>query len=75
MGFGRSPVPEGALPVFSVETEEEAKRLIVMTCPTDHAGRHYARELAVEQTLANLYAFGDRLRKGYAFMRRKRKGR
>jgi hypothetical protein len=47
--------------VFSVSTEREAKKLIVLACPMDDSGQYYARELAEDQTLANLYAFGDRL--------------
>lgn len=44
---------------------EEAQRLIVMTCPTDMAGQHYARELAEDQTLENLGKFSDRLERAY----------
>lgn len=60
MGYGRV-TPEGRLPVFSVETEEEAKMLIVMACPSDSEGNYYARELAQEQTMENLVAFSDRI--------------
>ena len=62
MGFGRGPVPDGKLPVFSVGDEAEAKLLLTMTCPTNMDGDFVAPELAEEQTLENLYAFGDRLR-------------
>ena len=61
MGFGRGPIPDGALPVFSTNTEEEAQSLIVLTCPMGYAGKYYARELATEQTLENLQKFSDRL--------------
>lgn len=60
MRFGRT-VPEGFLPVFSVNTEEEAKRLLVLGCPTNTGGDFIAVELAEKQTLEKLYAFGDRL--------------
>lgn len=60
MGYGRV-TPEGRLPVFSVDTEEEAKKLITMACPTDAEGNHFARELAEEQTLENLALFSDKL--------------
>lgn len=60
MGYGRV-TPDGKLPVFSVDTEEEAKQLIVMACPRDMEGNHYARELAEEQTLENLALFSDKL--------------
>lgn len=49
--------------MFSVADEKEARDLIVLACPTNHRGEYYATELAQEQTLDNLYAFGDRLRK------------
>ena len=69
MRYGRS-VPRGFLPVFSVNTEEEAKRLIVLTCPMNVDGQYYARELAEEQTLENLQAFSDKLVKAYDYMMR-----
>lgn len=53
-------VPEGSLPVFSVDTEEEAKQLIIAACPFD-GGHYIAYELAVEQTLESLKAFSVRL--------------
>lgn len=64
MRYGRS-VPDGFLPVFSVDTEAEAEQLIIATCPRDAAGTHYARELAQEQTLENLQAFSDHLAETY----------
>lgn len=60
VGYGRV-TPEGKLPVFSVDTEEQAKMLIIMTCPRDMEGNHYARELAREQTLENLALFSDKI--------------
>jgi hypothetical protein len=64
--FGRTvPIEDGFLPIFSVDTEEEAKALLILTCSSNMAGEYIARELAQEQTLENLYAFGDRLRAGY----------
>lgn len=60
MRFGRS-VDDGFLPVFSVNTEDEAKRLLVLACGTNASGEFIARELMEEQALDNLYAFGDRL--------------
>lgn len=61
--------------MFSVETEEEARSLLVMTCPTNYDGEFYARELVAEQTLDNLYAFGDRLRAMYAILKKSRRGK
>lgn len=53
--------------MFSADTEEEAKTLITMACPTDIAGNPYARELAQEQTMENLVAFSDRLQECWNF--------
>jgi hypothetical protein len=53
--------PRGFLPVFSVNTAEEAERLLVLACQTNIDGEFIASELVEEQTLPNLYAFGDRL--------------
>ena len=58
--YGRT-CPEGFLPVYSVDTEEEARRLIAATCKMGWDGKYYAPELAEEQTLETLLAFGDRL--------------
>ncbi len=60
MRYGRI-VEKGALAVFSVDTEEQARALLSFTCPTNLAGEYIATELAVEQTLENLDAFSDRL--------------
>lgn len=60
MGYGRV-TPEGKLPVFSCDTEEEAKSLIVLTCPRGSDGNYYARELVEKQTLENLVKFSDKL--------------
>lgn len=60
MGYGVS-VPNGSLPVYSCDTEEEAQRIIVAACPTNAWGDYIAPELAAEQTLDNLAAFSDRL--------------
>lgn len=60
VGYGVS-VPSGSLPVFSVDTEEEAKLLVVSACPFEPGVGYYARELADDQTLENLQAFSVRL--------------
>lgn len=54
-------MPKGHLPVFSVDTEEEAKELIVGACQTDTAGNYYAQDLVFEQTLENLEKFGGKI--------------
>ena len=60
MGFG-TVVPEGHLPVFSTDTEEQARKLLVAACGTNMQRQFVARELAEEQTVENLIAFGERL--------------
>lgn len=54
-------VPEGRLPVFSVDTEEEAEALLIAACQTDPSGQYIAKELYAEQTLENLNTFSSRL--------------
>ncbi len=65
MRFG-TKCPDGFLPIFSVNSEEEARLLLVLACPRNRDGDFVAPELTEEQTLDNLYAFGDRLREIYA---------
>lgn len=67
MRFGRS-TPRGFLPVYSVDTEEEAQKLLVLTCGRNAEGDFVARELVEEQTMENLLAFGERLAKAHEFM-------
>lgn len=69
MGYGRGPIPAGRLPVFSCDSEEEARKLIVLCCPRDAQGNYYARELAEEQSLENLEAFSDKLARGYEVLK------
>ena len=54
-------VPNGSLPVFSCDTEEEAASLITLACPINLKGESVAPELVEEQTLENLAKFSDRL--------------
>lgn len=61
MRFGPKCEP-GFLPVFSVADEAEARGLLLRACDTNIRGEYVARELVHEQSLPNLYAFGDRLR-------------
>ena len=65
-------VPDGFLPVFSVNTAEEAERLLILACRRNYDGQFVAPELAQEQTLDNLWAFGDRLERLYETMTEKR---
>ena len=59
--------------MFSVDTEEEAKSLIVLACGRDDAGNYYAKELVEDQTLDNLAAFSDRLAKAWEFLKKAKK--
>lgn len=69
MRYGRGACPDGFLPVFSVDTEDEAEQLLVASCPRNGSMQFIAPELAQEQTLDNLYAFGDRLRERYELIK------
>lgn len=62
---------KGFLPVFSVDTPEEAEALLILSCPRNASGEFVAPELAEEQTLDNLDAFGDRLRERYQILKQK----
>lgn len=74
MRYGRSvPIDDGFLPAFSVNTEAEARQLLTLTCPTNRDGDFVAPELAREQTLENLDAFGDRLERGWRIMQRNKR--
>ena len=47
--------------MFSVGSEAEAARLLVLACSRNYQGEHVAHELAASQTMASLDAFGRRL--------------
>ena len=49
------------LPVFAVDTEEDARDLLVASCATNLKGEFVAQELLYEQTLENLDRFSERL--------------
>lgn len=75
--YGRT-VPRGFLPVFSVDTEEEAEQLLLLTCSTNAADEYIAFELAMageDRTLEMLRAFGDKLAAAYEVMRSGRSSR
>lgn len=71
--YGRS-VPRGFLPVFSTDTEEEARQLLTLMCPVNQDGEFVAPELTRAQTLENLQTFSDRLQTGWEIMHRPRRG-
>jgi hypothetical protein len=52
---------EGFLPIYSVDTEEEARQLLVHCCKRNLHGDFIAPELARSQTIPLLLAFGRRL--------------
>ena len=60
--------------MYSVDTEREAKDLLTFACGTvpdgPLKGEFYARELAAEQTIQNLMAFGRRLAAAHAALRK-----
>lgn len=62
---------DGSLPVFSVDTEEQAKELLSLACETNGAGEYVARELLHRQTLDNLKAFSDRLAATWEWLKTK----
>lgn len=72
MRYGRTVEP-GFLPVYSVDTEDEARRLLAFACSTNIQGDYVARELAEEQTIENLMAFGERLKKLHGVMHKRAK--
>lgn len=67
MRFGPK-LEKGFLPVYSVDSEEEARDLLVRCCPRNMDGEFIAPELAQTQSLENLYTFGERLEREHARM-------
>ena len=61
MRYGRTAEP-GFLPIYSVDSAAEANDLLIAACERNLEGEFVARELAQDQSLENLYTFGDRLR-------------
>lgn len=66
MRYGRGACPEGFLPIFSVNTEVEAKRLIAATCSLGLDGSYYSTEMARDQSLDQFARFGQKLALVYA---------
>ena len=56
-----------------MNTEKEARALLTVACQTNINGEFMARELLTEQTIENLWAFGDRLEKVDKMMKERRK--
>lgn len=73
-------VPDGSLPVYSVDTEAEARKLIVLTCSRDDRGNYYSRELAIARAssprnladiraqLDTLDAFSDKIDRAHTVL-------
>lgn len=49
------------LPVYSVGSRHEAKKLLVLACPTNYKHEFIAPELGLEQTIENLEKLSDKL--------------
>lgn len=53
---------DGFLPVYSVDTMEEAEKLVVATCSfNSQDGHYYSNELARDQTIETLMHFSDKI--------------
>ena len=72
MRYGRT-VEKGFLPVYSVDSAEEARDLLIAACDTNVEREFVARETVEEQTLENLYAFGRRLADVHERIKRRRR--
>jgi len=68
--FGRGACPDGFLPVFSVDTDEEARKLIVATCSRDADGNYYSHDLAAEQSLERLNYLGEKMERVYRMLKK-----
>ena len=71
-------MPNGRLAVYSVDTEEEAERLLEAACELvfirgENTTGYIAKELEAEQTLDNLRKFGERLELAHQRMRQTQK--
>lgn len=60
---------------MSVDTEEEAESLLLATCARNDQGEFVSVDLAQEQTVERLFAFGDKLEKVYKRMKERRRAR
>lgn len=66
MRYGRGAKPRGFLPVFSTDTEEEARSVIVATCSRGLDGKYYSHDLAREQSIEVLFALSEKMARAYA---------
>lgn len=63
LGYG-AVIPNGSIPIFSVDSEEEAYRLLMLTCPTGFSHERVATELIQE----NLGVVEQRLKQGHVML-------
>jgi len=69
--------PAGFLPVYSVDTEEEARRIIIMTCSL-HDGEYYAESVAGlegSERLKAFYDFGAKLERAHTHLKKHTTGK
>jgi len=62
-----------ALPVYSVDTEEEANRLITMSCSMGWESERHGLPHILREDVANMDAVSDRLRAVHGRMVKRRK--
>ena len=54
-----------ALPVYSVETEQEADHLITLACPKGYTSARHGLPHILQEDVANMEAVGDHLDAAY----------
>ena len=63
-----------ALPVFSVDTEDEARELFVASCTLAYDGERYGLPAVLREELENMPAVTAHLERAYAWLLSKREG-
>jgi len=69
--------PQGFLPVYSTDTKEEAKQIVVLACPTNYDGDYVAPEVAGttgDERISQFVAFGKRLEQIHKMIMEKKHG-
>lgn len=61
--------------MFALDTVDQVKELLAVSCPTNQDGEYVAEELVIDQTLDNLAKFSKRLQETWAWMQDKRPDR
>lgn len=70
VGFGID-IPKGSIPIFSVDSEEEAYRLLMMTCPMSLSHERIATDLMH----GNLSSIEQHLKNGHVMLHGQKGGR